>query len=273
RRPRLRRRQGRRPGAPRRGRGGAGRGGAPPGPGPPAGHRAARARDRGGRRRPPRGPQGGREPHRPRRPRRGRLHAPAERGGRWHHRRGDPPARGALRGGRVGPLTAASPRRARPERPLPERLRQAAGDVRTIIEGNRAGRDLNIYLAPEPPEPADQRWLRELAASVRREVELWLADEVRDGPLLHTPKPELSEAVGRRRPVLVSARAEDRLLDPSDALGTVFVEEAGRSLLILGAPGAGKSVLLHQLARDLLDRARDDPREPVPVPLSLGGWT
>jgi Cdc6-like AAA superfamily ATPase len=78
-------------------------------------------------------------------------------------------------------------------------------------------------------------------------VAQWLTDEVGGGPLFRLNKQELSEAVGRRRPVLVGRR-EDRLLDPGESLADVFVEEAGRSLLVLGEPGSGKSVLLHRLA-------------------------
>jgi hypothetical protein len=102
-------------------------------------------------------------------------------------------------------------------------------------------------------------------------VAQWLTDEVGGGPLFRLNKQELSEAVGRRRPVLVGRR-EDRLLDPGESLADVFVEEAGRSLLVLGEPGSGKSVLLHRLAQDLLGRegAHEDP---VPVLLDLAGWT
>ena len=81
----------------------------------------------------------------------------------------------------------------------------------------------------------------------------------------------MSEAVGRRRPVLVGAR-DDRLLDPGEALGDVFAEEAGRSLLVLGEPGSGKSVLLRHLARELLERPGAEA-EPIPVLLDLAGWT
>lgn len=103
-------------------------------------------------------------------------------------------------------------------------------------------------------------------------MEQWLADEV-GGPLFRIGKQELSEVVGRRRPVLVGARSEDRLLDADEPLGEVFADEAGRSLLVLGEPGSGKSVLLRRLARDLLARVDADPGEPIPVLLDLAGWT
>lgn len=48
--------------------------------------------------------------------------------------------------------------------------------------------------------------------------------------------------------------------------------ESGRALLILGAPGAGKTNLLLQLCKPLLLDAEADIREPVPVVLNLSTW-
>ena len=46
----------------------------------------------------------------------------------------------------------------------------------------------------------------------------------------------------------------------------------GRSLLILGAPGSGKTTMLLELARLLIERARQDETEPVPVVFHLASW-
>jgi GTPase SAR1 family protein len=46
---------------------------------------------------------------------------------------------------------------------------------------------------------------------------------------------------------------------------------AGR-LLILGAPGAGKTTILLKLAKQLVIRAKDNPQHPIPVILNLSSW-
>ncbi|WP_416674321.1 protein kinase domain-containing protein [Egbenema bharatensis] len=51
-----------------------------------------------------------------------------------------------------------------------------------------------------------------------------------------------------------------------DQLGT------GRSLLILGEPGAGKTTSLLQLARELISRAELDAEQLIPVVLNLSSW-
>ena len=46
----------------------------------------------------------------------------------------------------------------------------------------------------------------------------------------------------------------------------------GRTLLILGEPGAGKTITLLKLARDLIARAEEDPSNLIPVVFSLSSW-
>jgi hypothetical protein len=49
-------------------------------------------------------------------------------------------------------------------------------------------------------------------------------------------------------------------------------DDTGNGLLILGDPGAGKSGLLHALARELLERALRDESQPLPIVLDLSSW-
>lgn len=64
-----------------------------------------------------------------------------------------------------------------------------------------------------------------------------------------------------------------RGLPPQTAVVDVFLQMGqGRSLLILGDPGSGKTTLLLELCRDLLTRAEQDDRLPIPVVLNLASW-
>lgn len=57
-----------------------------------------------------------------------------------------------------------------------------------------------------------------------------------------------------------------KAIDLFDQLG------AGRTLLILGKPGAGKTTALLELARDLVTRAEQDIGQPIPVVFNLSSW-
>ncbi len=60
-------------------------------------------------------------------------------------------------------------------------------------------------------------------------------------------------------------------LPPSADILDVFDENGGR-LLILGNPGSGKTITLLDLARKLIDRARENPEYPLPVVFNLASW-
>ncbi|HEY4035307.1 MAG TPA: helix-turn-helix domain-containing protein [Ktedonobacteraceae bacterium] len=59
---------------------------------------------------------------------------------------------------------------------------------------------------------------------------------------------------------------------PAGTRITQVYDEADGELLILGEPGAGKTSLLLELARDLLDRAEYDQSHPIPVIFPLSSW-
>ncbi len=57
--------------------------------------------------------------------------------------------------------------------------------------------------------------------------------------------------------------------------GTKIVDvfdEMNQALLILGEPGSGKTTTLLELTRDTIDRAEDDPTQPIPVVFNLSSW-
>ena len=64
-----------------------------------------------------------------------------------------------------------------------------------------------------------------------------------------------------------------RAIDVFDELNDDDETIAGRTLLILGEPGSGKTTTLLEIARDLIADARDDVALPIPVMLNLSSWT
>lgn len=72
--------------------------------------------------------------------------------------------------------------------------------------------------------------------------------------------------------IVVAQDRPIRTLAREDSIAGVFAA-AQHTLLVLGEPGAGKTTTLLELARDLIERARFEPAEPVPVVLALTTWS
>lgn len=140
----------------------------------------------------------------------------------------------------------------------------------------------------------DARWpsMRELIAALRdsldlgpdahhravlldRVEQLWVEGVLRSALREAAPVPlTLSDASsrvdppwGRRAPA-----PEDRRSEASGKVLARRLAHAQGSLLILGEPGAGKTLLLLRLAEELLERARLDPAAPAPVVLHLAAF-
>jgi hypothetical protein len=89
--------------------------------------------------------------------------------------------------------------------------------------------------------------------------------------LLELGLTERPAMVTRALDLLVQPDLADRVQMPGTPLIDVF-DRLDRALLMLGAPGAGKTTLLLTLARDLLQRAAQDPEQPIPVVFPLSSW-
>jgi DNA-binding SARP family transcriptional activator len=123
---------------------------------------------------------------------------------------------------------------------------------------------------------------RDLIEEVRRQ---WIHAELTGSPLVST----LSEPRSSRITIGLAEQAdavrdsyrdtESGPLAPSQPLapGTRLVDlvtaRFNRRCLILGDAGAGKTTMLLELARDLLDRAAADPATQVPVVFLLSRWS
>jgi hypothetical protein len=64
---------------------------------------------------------------------------------------------------------------------------------------------------------------------------------------------------------------QEQPIPPDTSLGEIFAAR-GHSLLILGEPASGKTIVLLQLLQELLTAAQADPAEPIPIVLNLSSW-
>jgi hypothetical protein len=103
-------------------------------------------------------------------------------------------------------------------------------------------------------------------------VEGVLEQSAGEGTLIDLKWRSRDESVEQPWAGIVGSAAYDNLEDSGmSSIGAVF-DFTDRALLILGNPGAGKTTILLLLAKDLIERAREDQSQPIPVVLNLVSW-
>ncbi|NEQ84517.1 MAG: NACHT domain-containing protein, partial [Moorea sp. SIO2I5] len=136
------------------------------------------------------------------------------------------------------------------------------------------------------PQAKLQQWRQDLLGAMAAEVNIRLDDSLHNDHLIQLVMADKREEVGRREKITVNPSNSRSLLEglrkffrvttysePGQKLIEVFNQEdiAGK-LLILGAPGSGKTTMLLDLAKDLITRAQQQPDQPIPIIAELSDW-
>ena len=141
------------------------------------------------------------------------------------------------------------------------------------IGGDVVGRDKIVTVLGSRAEARERRDQLILLEKVRT---FWvkgvLEKSVHSEALIELGKETRPEAVERAWDMTLELPdQESQGLPPGKKIVEIF-DELGRALLILGAPGAGKTITLLELARDLIIRAESDPTQPIAVVFNLSAW-
>jgi hypothetical protein len=133
--------------------------------------------------------------------------------------------------------------------------------------------DIRITYQLPPVEAETLRLLRQLADRVQR---FWgdgvLKKSLYDQIFVELGKTPMRDAVAHPWNSVVEIKGEaTKLGGVEQDISEIFLR-AGRTLLILGEAGSGKTVTLLKLADELLCRFASDPTEAVPVVFNLSTW-
>lgn len=135
-----------------------------------------------------------------------------------------------------------------------------------------AGRDININVT-SPLGPREKRNRRRMLQKVG---DFWikgvLENSLHGAALIELGMEYKPDAVQHPWDMVIQQPHQPtRSIPPRTKIIDVF-DEVGGELLILGAPGSGKTTMLLELARDLIGRAELDETYPMPVVFNLASW-
>jgi GTPase SAR1 family protein len=146
--------------------------------------------------------------------------------------------------------------------------------VMLAIRDQRAARDEVPPLTVQPT--AQER--RDRRTMIARQRTIWidgvLKQSLWNDALIDLGLAERPDGVPQPYRYCIASRTqgqEDRLLPADTHVINVYDQHQG-ALLILGAPGSGKTTLMLELMRDLLERADKDETHPIPVKFDLSAW-
>jgi hypothetical protein len=98
-----------------------------------------------------------------------------------------------------------------------------------------------------------------------------LENNLQDAVRLELDLQEIPEVLMRPNVRLRYQANSERAIPSGVSIYQIF-QESGQNLLILGAPGSGKTFMMLELARDLLDEAERNVQAAVPIVLNLSSW-
>ena len=168
---------------------------------------------------------------------------------------------------------------------IPRRLKNVEYlDVRSADNADTAREALAAFLLSTPRGTArkprldrvadrDRRTRQDFLDEVKREALARLAQSIHTGTL-NIRKERQPDQVARRWDGEVKIPQHQRTpLGPDTRIVDLLDEEvvAGK-LLILGAPGSGKTTALLEVALELITRAEDDGSQPMPFLCNLSSW-
>jgi hypothetical protein len=153
------------------------------------------------------------------------------------------------------------------------------GDGNTVVQGNNnllvtiKELILGQQLAPVG-NPAREHNQRLLLADIKQEVVSRLKQSLHNAVLINLGKESQPQQV--KRPwdaeIKIGLKPAEPLPDTTTILSVFDSTEIAGKLLILGAPGAGKTTTQLELAQALVVRAEEQPEYPVPVLFNLSSW-
>lgn len=146
--------------------------------------------------------------------------------------------------------------------------------VINVFDKVQVDRAAPIYEA-KPVSQQEYRWRQVLLDRVKSFwIDGLLANSLHAQVLIELGLEERNQFVQNPLSEVEEFPSDSRRVFPVGTAATNIFDEigAGRTLLVLGEPGSGKTITLLKLAETLVARTENDLRQPLPVVVNLSSW-
>ncbi|MCV6638419.1 MAG: NACHT domain-containing protein [Thiotrichaceae bacterium] len=169
---------------------------------------------------------------------------------------------------------------------MDDNLQERAGHPTIIVKGDVKNASLNIGNHNKQDTNSSESTTSSASTNIEDKNLRILLDKVEeywvDGILKHALHKELWIELGKQleqdklhQPLRATYEVPNQKPQPlsyDTKISQIFFEHQ-RLLVILGDPGAGKTTTLLDLAKDLIQQAKQDHSQPIPVVFNLSSWS
>ena len=151
-------------------------------------------------------------------------------------------------------------------------IKAEKGSIVNIAGGNIIQKIINIVFGDSEQQRAYRYRQNMLQLVWNTWIEGYLKKSLHNEVLIELGMETKPDAVDHPWDMIVQMPDGESKLVPAGTTMLELFDQVNGSLLILGEPGSGKTTMLLELCRLTIERATEDPLQPIPVVFNLSSW-
>lgn len=152
---------------------------------------------------------------------------------------------------------------------------EVEGKLKNLLDALSEDRPNNLEsqkIIIESPKSENERSRQHLLNSISKKVDDFLYKNLPDGEqIINLSKQSRPDLVFQKIHYSTTSLRHNKFPVIEQNIIDILGENSGY-LLIVGGPGSGKTITLYELAKYLISKAKNNPKEPIPIIFDLSSW-